>query len=55
MAVRLGRRRSAVLPGDQRLALRDLVASPKFELIPLNNALDAAEALPARAKVTVTA
>ncbi len=55
MAVRLGRRRSAVLPGDQRLALRDLVASPKFELIPLNNALDAAEALPARATVTVTA
>ena len=53
--MRLGRRRSAVLPGDQRLALRDLVASPKFELIPLNNALDAAEALPARATVTVTA
>lgn len=55
MAVRLGRRRGGVLPEEQRAALRSLVASPKFELIPLKNALDAADALPDGATVTVTA
>jgi len=40
---------------EQRAALRVLVASPKYELIPLKNARDAAEALPARSLVTVTA
>jgi methylenetetrahydrofolate reductase (NADPH) len=44
-----------VLPEEQRAALRSLVASPKFELIPLKNALDAADALPDGATVTVTA
>ena len=53
--MRLGRRRGGVLPEEQRAALRSLVAAPKFELIPLKNALDAAEALPDGATVTVTA
>ena len=42
-------------PEGQRAALRALVAAPKFELIPLKNARDAAEALPDGATVTVTA
>ena len=49
------KRRSAPLPSDQRAALRALVADPKFELIPLKNALERAEALPAGARTTVTA
>ena len=36
-------------------ALRALVSSPKFELIPLSNALERAESLPPGATVTVTA
>ncbi len=36
-------------------ALRALVSSPRFELIPLSNALDRAESLPPEATVTVTA
>jgi len=44
-----------LLPEEQRLALRALVAAPKYELIPLKNAEDVAEALPAGAMVTVTA
>ena len=55
MALRLGKRKTAALPDEQRTALRDLVAAPKFELIPLKNALDAAASLPARARVTITA
>lgn len=55
MAVKLTRRRGTALPADQRAALRALIASPKFELIPLRNAGDAAEALPAGATITVTA
>ena len=55
MALRLGKRRTADLPDEQRVALRALVAAPKFELIPLKNALDAAQALPPGATVTVTA
>ena len=55
MAVRLGKRRTLALSEEQRLALRALVASSKFELIPLKNAPDAAEALPEGANVTVTA
>jgi methylenetetrahydrofolate reductase (NADPH) len=55
VAVKLGKRRSLQLPAGERLALRGLVASAKFELIPLKNALDAAEALPDGATVTVTA
>lgn len=52
----MGRRkgREEITP-DQASALRDLVASPKFELIPLTNALERAEALPAGTTVTVTA
>jgi methylenetetrahydrofolate reductase (NADPH) len=63
MALKLGkartttprRRRGAALPEEQRAALRELVASPKFELIPLRTADEAAEALPEGAAVTVTA
>ena len=40
MALRLGKRRTVDLPDEQRVALRALVAAPKFELIPLKNALD---------------
>jgi methylenetetrahydrofolate reductase (NADPH) len=55
VAVKLGRKGGAALPHDQRGALRALVASPKFELIPLKDAMDRAAALPDRAAVTVTA
>ena len=63
MAVKLGkaraaaprRRRGTMFLEEQRAALRGLVAAPKFELIPLRNAPEAAEALPERAAVTVTA
>jgi methylenetetrahydrofolate reductase (NADPH) len=48
-------RRGTAFPEGQRTALRDLVAAPKFELIPLRNAVEAAEALPERSAVTVTA
>lgn len=43
------------LTDEQRSALRSLVASPKFELIPLKNALERSDGLPAGATVTVTA
>ena len=43
------------MPAAQRAAMRALVAAPRFELIPLKNAMDAAAALPDRATVTVTA
>lgn len=63
MAVRLGKARAAAprkrrateFLEEQHAALRGLVAAPKFELIPLRNAVEAAEALPERAGVTVTA
>ena len=61
MAVKLGKRaaalgrRRAAMADDQRAALRSLVAAPKFELIPLKGALEAAQALPDGATVTVTA
>ncbi len=55
MALKLGKRRAARLPEELRAPLRALVAVPKFELIPLKSALDAAEALPDGANVTVTA
>ena len=55
MALKLGRKRDAARPHAQRAAMRALVAAPKFELIPLKNAMDAAAALPERATVTVTA
>lgn len=54
MAVRKKRNASGLTP-DQRAVLRGLVAHPKFELIPLKNAMNAAEALPHGATVTVTA
>jgi methylenetetrahydrofolate reductase (NADPH) len=54
--VAIGRRRDVdELSGAARMALRALVASPKFELIPLKNALGQAAALPPGAQVTVTA
>lgn len=49
------RRGTEGLPEDQRAALKNLVAQPKFELIPLSNVREKAEALPPRAVVTVTA
>jgi methylenetetrahydrofolate reductase (NADPH) len=49
------RRRAGGLTEEQRAALKRLVAEPRFELIPLRNALEKAEALPARSAVTVTA
>lgn len=56
MALKIGKRRTTqALPDEQRLALRSLLARPKFELIPLKNALEVAKALPAGATVTVTA
>ena len=55
MALRLGKRKTVALPDEQRIALRELVAAPKFELIPLKNALDAASSLPPGARVTITA
>jgi methylenetetrahydrofolate reductase (NADPH) len=55
VAVKLTRRRGTALPPAQRTALRALLEAPKFELIPLRNAGEAAEALPVGATVTVTA
>ena len=54
MAVRRKRNASGLTP-DQRAVLRGLVLHPKFELIPISNAMQAAEALPHGATVTVTA
>jgi methylenetetrahydrofolate reductase (NADPH) len=49
------RRGTDGLPEDQRAALKNLVAQPKFELIPLSSALERAQALPPGCVVTVTA
>ena len=49
------RRGTEGLPEDQRAALKNLVAQPKFELIPLSTALEKAQALPPGCAVTVTA
>jgi methylenetetrahydrofolate reductase (NADPH) len=49
------RRGTDGLPEDQRAALKNLVAQPKFELIPLSSALEKAQALPPGCVVTVTA
>lgn len=49
------RRRKTELSEAQRAALKRLVAEAKYELIPLKNVLERAEALPAGAAVTVTA
>jgi methylenetetrahydrofolate reductase (NADPH) len=51
----LRNRRIGGMTEDQRAALRALVADPKFELIPLSNAAELAEALPHGSTVTVTA
>lgn len=48
-------RRHARLSPDARDALAGLLRSPTFELIPLKNAMDQAEHLPAGATVSVTA
>ncbi len=51
-----GKRRVAdAISAEVAGALRALVSSPKFELIPLSNALERAELLPPGATVTVTA
>src|SRR5688500_9360987 len=49
------RRRARGLTEEQRVALKRLVAEPRFELIPLKTALAKAEALPSGSAVTVTA
>jgi methylenetetrahydrofolate reductase (NADPH) len=49
------RRGTDGLPEDQRAALKNLVAQPKFELIPLSSAVERAQALPPGCVVTVTA
>jgi methylenetetrahydrofolate reductase (NADPH) len=54
MAIRK-RRGAEGLPEDQHAALKNLVAQPKFELIPLSTALEKAQALPPGCVVTVTA
>lgn len=48
-------RRRAGLEPAARSALRSVVASPKFELVPLKNAIDQAAFLPPAALVSVTA
>jgi methylenetetrahydrofolate reductase (NADPH) len=53
MAVR--RRRTGELTGEQREALRTRVATPKFELIPIEGAEQHGAALPPSSTVTVTA
>jgi methylenetetrahydrofolate reductase (NADH) len=53
--VAVRKRKTANLTEDQASALRTLVLSPKFELIPLSNAAEKAAELPAGATVTVTA
>ncbi|MGZ8639496.1 MAG: methylenetetrahydrofolate reductase [Actinomycetota bacterium] len=49
------RRDEEAITAEVAEALRGLVSSAKFELIPLSNALDRAESLPPGATVTVTA
>src|ERR671911_355415 len=49
------RRRGSAASGDEREAVARLVRRPLFELIPLRDALERAEALPAGATTTVTA
>jgi methylenetetrahydrofolate reductase (NADPH) len=49
------RRGTDGLPESQRAALKNLVAQPKFELIPLTTALEKAQALPPGCVATVTA
>jgi methylenetetrahydrofolate reductase (NADPH) len=54
--VSLGNRHEAeAITAEVAEALRALVSSPKFELIPLSNTLDRAASLPPGATVTVTA
>ena len=55
MSWKFWKRKQAALTDDQRAALRRLVASAKYELIPLDSILAKAEALPEGAAVTVTA
>ena len=50
-----GKRDSTVLTSEQRAAISALVVNPKYELIPLKKVRETAEALPAGARVTVTA
>lgn len=51
----LRRRQKAALTADERRALAALVEQPRYELIPLSNVRDKAQALPPRSFVTVTA
>ncbi len=51
----MGRREAEAITAEVAAALRALVSTAKFELIPLSNAFDRAESLPPGATVTVTA
>lgn len=51
----MGRRDAEAITAEVAEALRSLVSTAKFELIPLSNALDRAGSLPPGATVTVTA
>ncbi len=54
MALRLGRRKAPAMTADQLQALHSLVLRPKFEIIPLLNALHTCDALPPASTVTIT-
>jgi methylenetetrahydrofolate reductase (NADPH) len=55
MTWKFWKRKQTPLTDDQRAALRRLVTSAKYELIPLDSALAKTESLPSGAAVTVTA
>ncbi len=55
MSWKFWKKKRAALTDDQRVALRRLVSTAKFELIPLDSILAKADALPEGAAVTVTA
>jgi methylenetetrahydrofolate reductase (NADPH) len=55
MEIRRARREAAAEGDDQRRALVELLWSPRFELVPLRDALARAEALPPGSATTVTA
>ncbi|HUL84203.1 MAG TPA: methylenetetrahydrofolate reductase [Actinomycetota bacterium] len=52
--LRLFKRRTVELTAEQRATLRELVRRPKFEIIPLLNAIRKADELPPGSTVTVT-
>jgi methylenetetrahydrofolate reductase (NADPH) len=55
MRLTFWKKKTLKMTEGERAALKALVAQPKYELIPLKNALEQADALPPRSLVTVTA